>query len=134
VLRLLDKPTAPAVLPAVSQRDVPPGNRVELELAEQEVLDRAELTYFWRHLILAACRTRLKREELAAMLGGNEQFVQDFLLFEGNAQTLRIVGKLQILADFHVLNLTFGTLSGLCKYTAASRGKLRLDHGGPVRR
>jgi dGTPase len=46
--------------------------------------------------------------------------VQDFLLFEGNAQTLRIVAKLQVLADFQGLNLTFGTLSALCKYTASS--------------
>ena|ERR1035437_859100 len=48
------------------------------------------------------------------------QLSQDFLNFEGNAQTLRIVSKLQILADFYGLNLTFGTLSAACKYTAAS--------------
>ena len=49
-----------------------------------------------------------------------EQLANDFLLFEGNAQSLRLVGKLQILADFNGLNLTFGTLSALCKYTAPS--------------
>ena len=48
------------------------------------------------------------------------QLSQDFLNFEGNAQTLRLVSKLQILADFYGLNLTFGTLSAACKYTAAS--------------
>lgn len=53
-------------------------------------------------------------------LGGNEHLAKDFLLFEGNAQTLRIVAKLQVLADFHGLNLTFGTLSANCKYTASS--------------
>lgn len=50
----------------------------------------------------------------------NEQYVQDFLRFEGNAQTIRLVTKLQILADFYGLNLTCGTLSAACKYVAAS--------------
>lgn len=49
-----------------------------------------------------------------------KQYVQDFLNFEGNAQSLRLVSKLQVLADFNGLNLTFGTLSASCKYTAAS--------------
>ena len=53
-------------------------------------------------------------------IGANEQLVQDFLNFEGNAQTLRVVSKLQFLADFNGLNLTFGTLSALRKYTAKS--------------
>ncbi len=48
------------------------------------------------------------------------QYVQDFLRFEGNAQTIRLITKLQILADFHGLNLTCGTLSAACKYVAAS--------------
>ena len=50
----------------------------------------------------------------------DEQQVQDFLKFEGNAQSLRLVTKLQILADYNGLNLTFGTLSALCKYLAPS--------------
>jgi len=61
---------------------------------------------------------------LATQLGGDEivegQLGRDFLIFEGNAQTLRIVAKLQILADFNGLNLTFGTLSAACKYVAPS--------------
>jgi dGTPase len=48
------------------------------------------------------------------------QHRQDFLRFEGNAQTLRLVSKLQVLADFHGLNLTVGTLSALAKYVARS--------------
>lgn len=48
------------------------------------------------------------------------QLRNDFLEFEGNAQTLRIVSKLQLLADRHGLNLTVGTLSAAMKYTAAS--------------
>lgn len=51
---------------------------------------------------------------------GDKQRVDDFLLFEGNAQTMRLVTKLQVLADFHGLNLTYGTLSAACKYTASS--------------
>jgi dGTPase len=58
--------------------------------------------------------------ELKRCLGQKEELVRDFLRFEGNAQTLRIVAKLQVLADFHGLNLTYGTLSALCKYTASS--------------
>lgn len=61
-----------------------------------------------------------ENSQLVALLDGNEQLVQDFLKFEGNAQSLRLVGKLQILSDFHGLNLTFGTLSASCKYVAAS--------------
>ena len=42
----------------------------------------------------------------------------DFLRFEGNAQTLRLVARLQILADWHGLNLTAGTLAVARKYVA----------------
>lgn len=62
--------------------------------------------------------------ELKRKLDGNEQLTQDFLRFEGNAQSLRLVSKLQILADFHGLNLTFATLSTSCKYTAASHATI----------
>ncbi len=48
------------------------------------------------------------------------QQVQDFLKFEGNAQSLRLVATLQVLADYTGLNLTFGTLSALGKYVAPS--------------
>lgn len=57
---------------------------------------------------------------LAEMLRAEDQLLQDFLKFEGNAQTLRLVARLQILADYHGLNLTYGTLSAMCKYTASS--------------
>jgi dGTPase len=39
---------------------------------------------------------------------------------KGNAQTLRLISKLQILADFNGLNLTFGSLSAARKYIATS--------------
>ena len=63
--------------------------------------------------------------ELRKRLGNDEQLVHDFLLFEGNAQTLRLVAKLQILADDNGLNLTFGTLSAACKYVAPSHQVVR---------
>jgi dGTPase len=48
------------------------------------------------------------------------QHAQDFLRFEGNAQTQRLLSRLQILADDYGLNLTCGTLSASCKYIARS--------------
>lgn len=50
----------------------------------------------------------------------DEQLTSDFRLFEGNAQAFRLLTKLQILADFYGLNLTYGTLSASCKYLAPS--------------
>lgn len=66
---------------------------------------------------------KIKKEKLQEFFGdyeNSDQLVQDFLKFEGNAQTLRLVSKLQILADFQGLNLTYGTLSASCKYIAPS--------------
>jgi dGTPase len=45
---------------------------------------------------------------------------QDFLRFEGNAQALRILMRLQILDDDTGLNLTYATLAVLMKYTVAA--------------
>ena len=47
-------------------------------------------------------------------------FRADLENFEGNAQTLRLLSKLQILSDRHGLNLTCATLSAATKYTANS--------------
>lgn len=49
-----------------------------------------------------------------------EQYRQDFLRFDGNPQTFRIVTRLQLLNDEFGLNFTAGTLSALRKYTAPS--------------
>ena len=59
-------------------------------------------------------------DQAACALRNSAQLRQDFIRFEGNAQTIRLVGKLQVLTDFHGLNLTCATLSTACKYTAAS--------------
>lgn len=48
------------------------------------------------------------------------QHRNDFLNFEGNAQTLRLLTKLQVIGDDLGLNLTFGTLAALMKYVASS--------------
>jgi dGTPase len=59
---------------------------------------------------------------------GNPQLICDFSKFEGNAQTLRLITKLQILADFNGLNFTYGTLSTACKYVATSHETERGEH------
>ena len=51
----------------------------------------------------------------------------DLLNFEGNAQTIRLLSKLQMLGDFSGLNLTAGTLSASRKYTANS---IQIGTGG----
>jgi len=53
-------------------------------------------------------------------LDNGEQLKNDFLRFEGNAQTIRLISKLQVLADFHGLNLTCATMSAACKYIASA--------------
>lgn len=44
------------------------------------------------------------------------QFDVDFLEFDGNAQTFRLLTRLQVLNDRYGLNLTLGTLAALVKY------------------
>jgi dGTPase len=45
---------------------------------------------------------------------------EDFRKFEGNAQTLRTLTRLQVVKDDRGLNLTFGVLTALMKYTVGS--------------
>ena len=49
-----------------------------------------------------------------------ERMKQDYLRFEGNAQTLRIMTKLQIVNDNFGLNLSCGSLAALMKYPSPS--------------
>jgi dGTPase len=58
--------------------------------------------------------------ESVATAEQEQRMRQDFLRFEGNAQTIRIVSTLQVLTDFFGLNLTCGTMSAALKYTARS--------------
>lgn len=51
----------------------------------------------------------------------------DFLEFDGNAQTFRLLTRLQVLNDSYGLNLTLGTLAALLKYPSLADSK---DRGG----
>lgn len=53
---------------------------------------------------------------------------QDFLQFDGNAQMVRLAGRLQVLSRSNGLNLTFGTLSAACKYIVAARDTDPANH------
>ena len=50
----------------------------------------------------------------------NKQHKNDFLLFEGNAQTLRMLAKLQHVGDNIGINLTIGTIMSMMKYVVPS--------------
>jgi dGTPase len=50
----------------------------------------------------------------------SEQQINDLVNFEGNAQALRILTKLQFLNDKHGINFTYGTLAVLIKYPCSS--------------
>ncbi|MES9904775.1 MAG: dGTP triphosphohydrolase [Sedimenticola sp.] len=60
-------------------------------------------------------------------LGLNEKEDIDFIEFDGNAQTFRLVTRLQVLNDKYGLNLTVGTLTALLKYPSVYGSK---DKGG----
>lgn len=52
--------------------------------------------------------------DIFCSLTGDQKY--DFLYFEGNAQTIRLVTRLQQPNDTRGLNLTYGTISALIKY------------------
>jgi dGTPase len=66
---------------------------------------------------------RAKNDPLSA-----DQLRNDFLKFEGNAQTIRLVSRLQLLNDLHGLNLTAGTISAALKYVAGSHQIQSIRH------
>lgn len=51
---------------------------------------------------------------------GAAGWIKDFLYFDGNAQTIRILSRLQFLHDRHGMNFSFGTLGTLIKYPWSS--------------
>ncbi|MGO5127509.1 deoxyguanosinetriphosphate triphosphohydrolase [Bacillus cereus] len=59
----------------------------------------------------------------------SEQQKQDFLNFEGNAQALRLLTKLNFFIDDKGMNLTYGVLSSIIKYPKKSTevGKVKED-------
>lgn len=52
----------------------------------------------------------------------NEQMLNDFYCFEGNAQALRLLSKLHYLVDANGMNLTFALLNTIIKYPVPSTG------------
>lgn len=68
------------------------------------------------------CRTKLHDSPIPL----ESQLARDFLGWNGNAQTIRLTGKLQVLADKFGLNLTCATMSATFKYIASSD---QLDKG-----
>lgn len=46
----------------------------------------------------------------------DEEYKADYIHFDGNAEGLRVLSKLQYLGDLYGLNLTFGTLAASLKY------------------
>jgi dGTPase len=58
-----------------------------------------------------------------------EQEITDFLLWEGNAQTLRLISQLQVLADEYGINLTCATFSAARKYVVPSNKTDKRDNG-----
>ena len=50
----------------------------------------------------------------------NEQMIQDFTNFEGNAQAIRVVSKLHFIVDEYGMNLTYALLNTLIKYPVSS--------------
>lgn len=55
------------------------------------------------------------------VFGNEDEDSHDFLNFDGNAQTVRLVTKLQILNDQFGLNLTYATLAALLKYPTSTK-------------
>lgn len=62
-------------------------------------------------------------EDLPESLRLKEEEKSDFRNFEGNAQTLRIVTKLQMLNDQYGVNFTYATLATIMKYSWSSCNK-----------
>jgi len=59
--------------------------------------------------------------------GEKERMKSDFTAFEGNAQALRVLTKLQIMNDTFGLNLTCGALAALMKYPVTSEKRNKVN-------
>tara|TARA_R110002050_G_scaffold300748_1_gene472204 strand:+ start:1717 stop:3111 length:1395 start_codon:yes stop_codon:yes gene_type:complete len=56
-----------------------------------------------------------------------KDYADDFLRFDGNSQTFRLITKLQILNDQFGLNLTYATLAAILKYPVSSASVKQSD-------
>ncbi|MFP6844039.1 MAG: dNTP triphosphohydrolase [Thalassolituus sp.] len=59
----------------------------------------------------------------------NDVVHDDFKKFDGNAHTIRLLTRLQVLSDDYGLNLTYATLAALIKYPAFYDSNLYKKHG-----
>jgi dGTPase len=64
---------------------------------------------------------KLAQDRHLAAVFAESTAAQDFFQFDGNAQMVRLATRLQVLSESNGLNLTFGTLSGACKYVVSAR-------------
>ncbi len=81
-------------------------------------------------------KENIGKEDRLYKLAGEEGFIEkdkggikveemsDFKIYDGNAQSLRIVSKLQFLNDQYGINFTLGTLSSIIKYPWSSMNAL----------
>ena len=60
---------------------------------------------------------------------GERPVAKDFLQFDGNCQTFRLVTRLQVLNDDFGLNLTYATLAGMLKYPVLSNSGALENYG-----
>ncbi|MCU4676099.1 dNTP triphosphohydrolase [Catenovulum sp. 2E275] len=67
-----------------------------------------------------AIQNWFKRNQAQVFGSENHADAQDFIHFDGNAQTFRLVSRLQILNDSFGLNLTYATLASMIKYPVSS--------------
>ncbi len=65
-------------------------------------------------------KTLKKQDKEVEAVSKCPELAGDFIYFDGNPQTIRLVTRLQLLADSHGLNLCAGTVSALLKYTASA--------------
>jgi dGTPase len=62
-------------------------------------------------------------------LNKNKVDIFDYIYFDGNAQTIRIISRLQFLHDKYGMNFSYGTLATLLKYPWASNSQEAKNEG-----
>jgi dGTPase len=70
-----------------------------------------------------------KGEKNSRLAGLSQEEFSDFRYFDGNAQTIRILARLQFLKDRHGINFCFGTLGALMKYPWDSSDERARERG-----
>ncbi len=68
-----------------------------------------------------AIQNWFRRNQTRVFGSEHHQDADDFIHFDGNAQTFRLVTRLQILNDSFGLNLTYATLASMIKYPVSSQ-------------